>query len=404
MNRPPPELYDVHHTRLCYSKDRMCAHPRQAPMGNFGDGEIVVLHHHAPCTYQTREEIAHGTQGYKGRCKVLLQRSLHHGETWPRENDVVVWDESLPVEERRAILYQADDPAAHRDQIDLSSPDSMVFLTRTDTGPDGLGELGRLECFAFRSGDRGRTWEKTPTRVFPPPRFNYVHVDGYPPARCPDGSLLIAATAQTLGESARGGVDHMVGLYGTDDDGLSWEYLAKIAHDPTGKGRPTYANLLMLPNGRLQCYLLNIDGVRNAIQLTYSDDGGYSWAEPTPIVMWGQSPWRAYGEGGAWSGARRQNYHYRSPWPLRLRDGRIVVIFGRRKRPFGIGLIVSEDEGASWSAEAVVRADASEPDLGYPVATQLDDGRVFTAYYYTEDDGNNFGGSRYIAGSFFCIE
>ena len=47
------------------------------------------------------------------------------------------------------------------------------------------------------------------------------------------------------------------------------------------------------------------------------------------------------------------------------------------------------------------RADASDWDLGYPVATQLDDGRISTAYYYMENDGNNFGGTRHITGSFF---
>jgi len=79
------------------------------------------------------------------------------------------------------------------------------------------------------------------------------------------------------------------------------------------------------------------------------------------------------------------------------------VIFGRRHPPFGMGLIVSEDDGATWSAEAVIRADASDADLGYGVATELDDGRIFTAYYYMQEDGNSFGGSRHIAGSVFRL-
>ena len=80
-----------------------------------------------------------------------------------------------------------------------------------------------------------------------------------------------------------------------------------------------------------------------------------------------------------------------------------MVIFGRRQPPFGMGLIASEDDGATWSAEAVIRADASVSDLGYPVATQLDDDRIFTAYYFTSRDGNNFGGTRHIAGSTFRL-
>jgi hypothetical protein len=55
------------------------------------------------------------------------------------------------------------------------------------------------------------------------------------------------------------------------------------------------------------------------------------------------------------------------------------------------------------SAEAVIRADGSDWDIGYPVATQLDDGRIFTAYNFMENDGNNFGCTRYIAGSFFAV-
>ena len=76
-------------------------------------------------------------------------------------------------------------------------------------------------------------------------------------------------------------------------------------------------------------------------------------------------------------------YYYRSPWPFVLRDGKIVVIFARRLPPFGIGALVSTDFGKTWSDEFVLRRDAGSSDLGYPVVTQLDDGRVFVAYYYT---------------------
>ncbi len=47
-----------------------------------------------------------------------------------------------------------------------------------------------------------------------------------------------------------------------------------------------------------------------------------------------------------------------------------------------IGVIVSEDEGITWSSEAIIHDDWSGEELGYPVATQLDDGRIFTAYYF----------------------
>jgi hypothetical protein len=149
----------------------------------------------------------------------------------------------------------------------------------------------------------------------------------------------------------------------------------------------------------LQCYSLHIGGWRNAIQMNYSDDGGYSWSEPRPLVRWGHSPWAAQRQPHDWSGGT----FYRSPWPLRLADGRIIVLFARRKPPRGMGLIMSEDEGTTWSDEQILRDDGSTWDLGYPVATEVEPCRIFTAYYYTLNDGNNFGGTRFVAGTHFRI-
>lgn len=374
----------------------MCAHPRQCPIGNFGGGEITVIHHHALCAYTDRADVGHGTSGYKGRAKILLQRSLDQGETWPADHEVVIWDDSLPLEEKRAILGQADDDLP-RDTIDLSSPDALVYFSRPKTGPPGPDDRPLIECFAFRSGDRGRTWETVPTRISPPGGLQYVHIDGGPLARFPDGTQLVVASC---GPSP---VTVPLCVYGTDNNGLTWNHIAEVTRDPTGLGRPTYGALLLLPSGRLQCYMLNIGGIRHAIQMCHSDDGGYSWSTPAPIVVWGQSPWNALTRAHAWPGARLNGPRYRSPWPLLLGDGRIVVVFARRNPPFGIGVITSEDDGNTWSAEAVVRADASDWDIGYPVATELEDGRIFTAYYYMEDDGNGLGGTRHIASSVFQL-
>ena len=408
MDRAVLTLTDIHHSKLCYSKDRYCGHPRQCGIHNFGNGEIAVLHHHAQAAYQTYDDITHGWDdvGYKRRCQILLQRSLNHGQTWPRENDVTVWNYNRPWDELRELLWRADDPSMARETINLSSPDAVIYFGRALTGKENKTGEHTFECFAWRSSDRGRTWEQVPTRVRPPSGMNYVHIDGGPLAKFSDGTQL--AVASIGGDDSDVGLTQSVntglGIYGTDDNGLSWKYVAEVTRDTTGRGRPTYGALVLLPSGQLQCYMNQIGGIRNGIQMNYSDDGGYSWSEPQPLVVWGQSPWASLTRDHAWAGAKRSGPCYRAPWPLRLRDGRIVVVFDRRHPPFGMGLIVSEDDGAMWSAEAVIRADASDWDLGYPVATELDDGRIFTAYYYMEDDKNNFGGTRYTAGSSFQIE
>ena len=383
------QIEDVRHIKVCGNTDTYCGHPRQGGIFNFGNGEIAVIHDHAPCAYQERSDVSHGlVSGYKARAAILLQRSLDGGETWPEESNLVIFDHSAPLEERRAFLF-SDGP---REELDMSRPESAFFFGRTASGEmPADGTEPSLVVFALRSVDKGRTWEKVPTIVAPPGGTMSCLKDNHPLVRMADGTFLGALSCGPPGG---------VALYGTDDDGLTWEHVSWITADPTGFGRTTYAGLLLLPGGRLQCYTLNIGGLRNAIQMNYSDDGGYSWGQPRPIVKWGRSPWRARRKKGVYGGS----VFYRSPWPMILRDGRILVLFGRRKPPYGIGGLVSEDEGVTWSEEFIVRDDGSSPDLGYPVATRLDDGRIFTAYYFTLEDGNKFGGSRFIGGSFFRVK
>ncbi len=384
-------LKDIHHVTVDYARDRYAGHPRQGGIFNFGHGEIGVIYNRATCRYEVLSDIQHDYGGYHSRAQVIMARSYDNGQTWDRANDVVIYDESAPLEVRQAFLAQGASPSVARLDINLASPDTAIYFGRTYTGE---GDPPAMVTFAIRSTDRGHTWEAVPTLIRAPSGHATVHKDGHPLVQMPDGTQLASMSVGTPG----GGVY----LYGTDDNGLSWEPLARICQDPTGDGRPTYAGLLRLPSGRLQAYTLNIDGLRDAIQMNYSDDGGYSWSEPKPIVRWGESPWLAHRR-SEHAGRGPRGKFYRSPWPLRLADGRIIVIFGRRKLPYGIGVLISEDDGRTWSSDQVLRADASTPDIGYPVATEIEPGCVFVAYYYTLDDGNNFGGTRFIAGSFFRI-
>jgi len=383
-------LTDIEHLQVDYATDRYAGHPRQGGIFDFGGGEIAVLYNRAPCAYQVAADVEHDFGGYHTRSQVIFARSYDGGYTWNRQDDVVVFDQTTPMLERRAWVRQVEDgPLMPRARIDLNAPDSALFFGRTWAGE---GDPPAMLAFALRSPDRGRTWEHVPTPLRPSTTQGAILKDGHPAVRMPDGTRLVVASHAGA-----------IWLYGTDDQGLTWECLARVCADPTGIGRVTYAGLLLLPSGRLQCYSLNIGGWRDAIQLCHSDDGGYSWSEPVPIVRWGQSPWCARRTPDAWATGPAFGKHYRSPWPMRLADGRILVIFGRRKPPFGLGVIVSEDDGATWSSEQILRDAAGMPDLGYPVAVETAPGRIFTAYYYTLDDGNGFGGTRFIAGTHFRV-
>lgn len=67
--------------------------------------------------------------------------------------------------------------------------------------------------------------------------------------------------------------------------------------------------------------------------------------------------------------------------------------------------MISSDNGATWSEEAIIRGeDTNTSDLGYPVGCQLDDGRVFLACYYAEPrEGGYNRAIRYTAGTHFRV-
>jgi hypothetical protein len=77
----------------------------------------------------------------------------------------------------------------------------------------------------------------------------------------------------------------------------------------------------------------------------------------------------------------------------RLHDGRLVMVYGWRRAPFGIRARISSDEGLTWSEDMMLRADGRSWDLGYPRTVQRSDGNLVTAYYFNDDSQPE----RYIA-------
>ena len=400
---PRPEISEVEHFTIYHNPAHYSAHPRQCPFKYLGNDEIILGFTRATTvqggdSYQDENDVRHGFHkgGYKSRGEILIRRSTDGGRTWPEENDVVVYEHRMPMDQKRAFIFQE---GVEREQYDMFHPDSLFYFGRAffpETHKEtALGHMGLIP-FAIRSRDNGRTWEKVPTLLEHPfSKEGTLHKDAYPVIRMPDGKTLLGAL--TLNVDHRG-----PGVFSSTDNGLTWEFLSRPVHDAREPvmGRFTYANLLQRPTGDLQCYYLHIElgavveGLKNAIGLSVSKDGGTTWGEPSPIVGTGSQVWKNPGEKGS---------RYRSPWPIQLKAGRILVLFARRRAPMGIGGVVSSDDGKTWSHEFSLRDDAVTGDLGYPVGCQLEDGSIFLAYYYTLPDGNGFGGTRFIAGSRFRL-
>jgi hypothetical protein len=401
-----PVMKDLEHSIVHYDNATYCGHPRMVGFEYFGGGEILVGHFHAPSYYQVYTDVRH--VAYQARAVCLFQRSMDGGKTWPKENEQIVLDRVPFVENPEALLEQ---PAEKREAYDMFRPGSMFFSQNTS-------ELKPpVKTFVLRSPDKGRTWEKVPS-VIKNPHGDKLSISRHntPIIRMPDGKTLLGAFhvntvlniedgKELLGETV---------IFSSKDNGISWQYLSRPLVDPTGESSYGYQILLLLPGGELQCYMLNsykkseaVAGLQNAICVTSSFDGGKTWGEGRAVSGKGGDVWKNPGKAGVL---------YRSPWVMRLKDGRILVLFARRRMPTGIGGIISADGGKTWSDEFIIRDDGKRwneekhaegdwGDLGYPVGCQLDDGRIFIAYYFNNKnvDRHPQGGTRYIASSTFRI-
>jgi sialidase-1 len=89
-----------------------------------------------------------------------------------------------------------------------------------------------------------------------------------------------------------------------------------------------------------------------------STDGGKTWTVPHPIGVWGLPS------------------HL-----LRLRDGRLLMSYGHRRKPFGNQARISTDEGESWSEPIEISGDGIGGDLGYPSTVELEDGGFVSVWY-----------------------
>ncbi len=392
---PAPQILDVEHRTVHHDPAYFSAHPRWGVYQRFGSSEMIVAFKTAPSDYKRPEDVMHGgvrRQGYEQKAVILLKRSTDGGLTWPAENDVILYDEKLSDDEKRAFLYQK---GAVREQFDMFSPDSVFWFTHTY-----LHDEERMVLFALRSADRGKTWEKVPTVIDPPSGHSSVRKKFSSVIRRPDGTTLI--TVMNAGGAAP--------IYESTDQGLSWRFVAYSAALPGGVGAVTYDGLIEFPIGELQSYYVHalgkkdytsIHGVRNAIAMSSSTDGGRTWTDPMPIVGKGDECWSF----PAKRKAERESFVYRSPFPILLQDGRILVVWARRRIPFGMGGTLSSDGGKTWSHEFIIRSDDTNcHDIGYPIGGQLEDGRVFISYYYSEPDKSCQESVRYIESTFFRVE
>ena len=201
-----------------------------------------------------------------------------------------------------------------------------------------------LGTWMIRSTDGGVTWS---------PRYDSLVNSPHGPVNLKDGRILYAGKNLWREKT-------WIGICESKDDGQSWQRLAPI---PTRKGDDpkNYHELhaVEAANGDLITHIRNHNPENNRETLqSESRDGGKTWSEPHNIGVWGLPS------------------HL-----LRLKDGRLLMSYGHRRKPLGNQARVSTDHGRTWSEPLMISADAANGDLGYPSTVELADGSLVTVWY-----------------------
>ena len=214
------------------------------------------------------------------------------------------------------------------------------------------------------SDDGGRTW--SPHKYLPELPDQGAIVPGVRPmlggavrgraVEAPDGTLLMATYT---------GGPYTSYLFVSQDQGETWELRSTIARDAEGKAGFCETALHLTEDGRLIAFH-RTTGHGDHLVTSLSRDLGQTW-EP-------------------WVTQEVIGHPYDA---CLLPDGRLLVVYGYRHQPYGVRARVWDPyKGALDDApEFVIRDDAPSPDVGYPWATVLADGRVAVCYYICDPQG-----------------
>ena len=202
----------------------------------------------------------------------------------------------------------------------------------------------QLGTWMLRSTDGGVTWS-TP--------YDSIVNSPHGPIQLADGRQLYAG--KDLWKSGQ-----WIGVCESTDDGRSWKKLAQIptrAGDDPGEYHELHA--VEATNGTIVVQIRNNNPANRSETLqTESTDGGKTWSVPHPIGVWGLPS------------------HL-----VRLRDGRLLMSYGYRRKPFGNQARISTDHGKTWGEPVTISGDGANGDLGYPSTVELQDGTLLTAWY-----------------------
>lgn len=377
----PRPATDLEHAVVYRRDDEFTSWPHTMGFWETGSGELVQCVMTLDSDYGDPSSISHDQLGErKGRgTRIVTVRSSDRGRTWS-EPAFDVYPSIRAGDTGRPADLSEFGP------IDYLDGDTLLGNSTTDFGkPEG-------RSYVRVSKDAGHSW--SPAAELPLDGLGSLLGINSTLVR-PDGRALVFLTSGSPDGWTRRPL-----VYGSTDDGTEFHFLSFITpkEDPFGAAdgdwtstfrfgghRWFYPRGVLMPSGRILCTLRSQRDPRGVMwtEIFASDDGGLTWSFLSRVNDFG------------------------APGSLVvMSDGRLVVVYGYRQKPYGIRAVVSDDEGVTWGPELVVRDDGGSWDLGYPNAFEVEPGKVGAIYYFNERDDaiQANGGVRHIARSIFSID
>jgi len=293
--------------------------------------------------YYKSNERGHSIDTEKPELSVLA-RSMDGGETWT-------------LEDPEGYVGDGEKPVPSPGGIRFGHPD---FVLRV--GNHTLMQLRDKEGQFFVSYDRGKTWEGP--YLFPSFGFELTSRTDY--LVTGDKECLVFMSANRP-EVQGGNYKDRAFAARTVDGGKTFQFAGWMAGESVD-ARSVMPSTVRLSDGSLVTALRRKSGgdgkYKNWIEIFASADEGVTW------TSLGQA-------------ADTKDDNGNPPSLARLKDGRLVLTYGYRAKPYGIRAKISNDKGKSWSPEIVLRDDGRSWDLGYTRTLVRPDGKLVTIYYYT---------------------
>ncbi|MBR1586825.1 MAG: exo-alpha-sialidase, partial [Kiritimatiellae bacterium] len=292
--------------------------------------------------------------------KVQMVRSTDDGETWSAPATIA----NGPIDDRDAGVVQLPDGeilVTYFTSIAYRAPGILTKHPEYKRHDEKISDEVRnasLGNWAVRSRDNGKTWSK-------PEKLALKGQTPHGPILLKDGSLFQIGRSFTnarIGTSEKGRT--LISAERSTDGGRTWQMLCPEIPDMNGENAKPHMfhepHAVELADGTLVGQI-RYHGPDNCMRQTVSRDGGKTWTPMAKTPMLGLPP------------------HL-----IRLADGKLVTVYGRRFSDPGFGefAMISDDGGATWdSANEISLAPSHSGDLGYPASCLLANGDILTVYY-----------------------